>query len=95
MKKSKGDYTMTDARRITRKTAHPGKILKQHHFLRSMLPISAFSALIGLNESVVTGLMNEQLSMTPEIAEALSIALKTTPELWMNLQKLHDETPHA
>ena len=87
-------------RNIQRKVrpTHPGAIL------RNMLPEMAadgsdeFASLtqkelakrLGVSSRAVNELIHERRSMTADMAIRLSRVFKTTPDIWMNLQKAVD-----
>lgn len=45
---------------------------------------------IGVARKTVSKLVNEHSGVSPEMSVLLSIALGTTPEFWLNLQKDYD-----
>jgi len=45
---------------------------------------------LGVSPRVITDLIHERRSMTADMAIRLSRVFKTTPDIWMNLQKAVD-----
>jgi addiction module HigA family antidote len=50
----------------------------------------ALAKRLGVSQRAVTELMRERRSMTADMAIRLSRVFKTTPDIWMNLQKAVD-----
>jgi len=73
-----------------RPPAHPGGILKRMHLEPLSLTTSDLADAIGVSRKTISKLINERGSVTPEMALRLSIAFKTTPQLWLNLQQNYD-----
>jgi len=72
------------------KNPHPGEILKQE-FLDE-LGISAYRLAkeIEVSEASLSQIINGKRSMSVDLAIRLGIYFKTSPELWINLQRSHD-----
>jgi addiction module HigA family antidote len=45
---------------------------------------------LGVSRKTISKLINERGAVTPEMALRFSIAFKTTPQLWLNLQQNYD-----
>lgn len=73
-----------------RTPSHPGGILKRLYLEPLKLTIVDLANALGVSRKSVSKLVNERGSVTPEMAMRLSIALQTTPQLWMNLQRNYD-----
>ncbi|GGP20180.1 HigA family addiction module antitoxin [Silvimonas iriomotensis] len=69
---------------------HPGEVLKAMWLDPSGISISELAARIGQSRTIMSRIVNGHASVTPEMAMRLSIALGTTPQVWMNLQNAHD-----
>jgi len=69
---------------------HPGGILKRLYLTPMKITGSDLSRQIGVSKKTVSKLVNERGSITPDMALRLSHAFKTTPDLWLNLQKKFD-----
>ena len=69
--------------------AHPGTFLRDE---LEALGASArqFARHLGVPPNAVTGIMNEERSISAQMAIRLGQAFGTTPEYWMNLQAIYD-----
>ncbi len=76
--------------KANRAPTHPGGILKRLYLEPLNLSVIDFAGAIGVSRKTVSKLVNERGAVTPEMALRLSIAFKTTPQLWLNLQQNHD-----
>lgn len=87
-------------RNIKRKVrpTHPGTILRNMLAELAADANDSFSSLtqkelakrLGVSRRMVNELMNEHRDMTADMAIRLSRVFKTTPDIWMNLQKAVD-----
>ncbi|MGH8500756.1 MAG: HigA family addiction module antitoxin, partial [Methylococcales bacterium] len=68
---------------------HPGEILKGE-LTELGLSANAFAKALGVPANRITAILNEQRSITADIALRLSRFFGTTPEFWMSLQASHD-----
>lgn len=75
---------------MQRKPAHPGRIIKNMHLKPLSLTITALADILGVSRKTLSDIVNERKPVTPDMALRLSRAFKTTPDLWLNLQKKHD-----
>ena len=73
-----------------RPPTHPGGILRRHYIEPLSLTISELANTLGVSRKTLSKIVNENGSITPDMALRLSRALKTTPELWLNLQQNYD-----
>ena len=73
-----------------RKPTHPGEILLLEFLEPMRLSQVELAHRMGVPIQRVNTLVNGKRDVTAETAILLSRALKTTPELWMNLQDAHD-----
>lgn len=73
-----------------RKPSHPGKVLKNLYLVPLSLTITEISTRIGVSRKALSKIVNEQKSVTPEMAIRLSKFFETTPDMWLNLQKNYD-----
>ena len=69
-----------------RRPTHPGGILKRHYIEPLNLTISEVAQDLGVSRKAVSKIVNENGSVTPDMALRLAKAFDTTPELWLNLQ---------
>jgi len=71
---------------MKRKPTSPGEILNED-FLKPMgLTQKHLADHIGCDVKVINRLVNEQCSLTAEIAIRLAAAFSTTPDFWLNAQ---------
>ena len=77
---------------MTRKRAptHPGGILRRHHLEPLGLTISRAAGALGVSRKTLSKIVNERGAVTPDMALRLSRAFRTSPDLWMNLQRDYD-----
>lgn len=71
-------------------TAHPGEILRRLYLEPLGLSVLGLSQALGVSRKTVSKLVNGRGRLTAEMALRLSIALRTTPQLWLNLQQNHE-----
>jgi len=73
-----------------RPPTHPGGILKRHYLEPLSLAISQAAAALRASRKTVSKIVNERGDITPDMALRLAKAFRTTPELWLNLQRNYD-----
>jgi antitoxin HigA-1 len=73
-----------------RAPSHPGGILKRLYLQPLNLTLVDLAKALKVSRKTVSKLVNERGAVTPEMALRLSAAMKTTPELWLNLQQNFD-----
>lgn len=73
-----------------RMPTHPGGILKRQYMEPLGLTVSDLAAKLGVSRKTVSKILNEGGDITPDMALRLSMAFRTTPELWINLQRNYD-----
>jgi len=54
------------------------------------MTVSGLAGVLGLSRKTLSEIVNEHASITPDMALRLSKAFKTTPELWLNMQRNYD-----
>jgi HTH-type transcriptional regulator/antitoxin HigA len=72
-------------RRIPAESFHPGEFLKDELDARNWSQIE-FSEIIGKDSRLVYEIVNGKRSITPETAILFAEALRTSPDVWMNLE---------
>lgn len=69
---------------------HPGEILTELYIepLREQqgLTITDLAKALDVKRQTLSELMHQKSGISPQMAVRLSVVLRTTPELWMNLQ---------
>ncbi|MCM0590532.1 MAG: HigA family addiction module antitoxin [Gloeotrichia echinulata IR180] len=73
-----------------RQPRHPGGLIKRQYLEPLNITITELSDILGVSRKTMSEIVNEQASITPNMALRLATALQTTPELWLNLQKKYD-----
>ncbi len=70
--------------------SHPGEILKELFLDDLGISITTFSNAIDVSRKTVSAIINQHKRVTPEMALRFSTALKTSVDLWLNLQNNFD-----
>jgi addiction module HigA family antidote len=70
---------------------HPGEILSDELETLS-LTTNQLAEAIGVDNSIIVDLVNEEQPITDDIARRLSKYFNTTNYFWLNLQKAYDES---
>jgi len=75
---------------------HPGRVLFHNYLEPLNISVTKMAEILGVSRKTLSNIINAHKSVTPEMSLRLSRALKTTPELWLNLQKNYDlwQTAH-
>ncbi|WP_193197657.1 HigA family addiction module antitoxin [Nostoc sp. MG11] len=73
-----------------RKPRHPSGLIKRQYLEPLNITITDFADIIRVSRKTMSEIVNERASITPDMALRLSVALQTTPELWLNLQQKYD-----
>ena len=81
---------MFDRSKKTRPPLHPGRILRAHYLEPLDLTVTALAEHLGVSRKTLSKVVNERGSITPDMAQRLSRAFNTGPELWLNLQQARD-----
>lgn len=77
-------------KKMSRPPVHPGKIIKEDYLVPLSITIKDMAATLGVSRKTLSKIINERGAITPDMALRLSRAFKTTPDLWLNLQKNYD-----
>lgn len=72
------------------KLIHPGEILVTEYFEPLEISQREFAEHLGISLQSVNQLVNGKRNVTPKMAWLLSMALGTTPEVWMEYQMDYD-----
>jgi addiction module HigA family antidote len=73
-----------------REPTHPGNIIKRHYIEPLSITIKDLADILGVSRKTISKIVNERGAITSDMALRLSRAFKTTPELWLNLQRNYD-----
>lgn len=69
-----------------------GQMLVEGYLEPMGISQSAFARHIGVDPCVISGLVVGRRGLTMDMAFKFAAALNTTPQMWMNIQMLHDLT---
>ena len=75
---------------MKRKPTTPGEILYEEFLLPLDLTQKELAEHINCDYKVINRIVNEQTSVTPEMAIRLALAFDTTPDFWLNAQMMFD-----
>lgn len=70
--------------------AHPGEVLKGLYLEPLGISITEAATKLGISRKTLSQVVNGRAGISAEMAVRLSKALKTTPELWLNMQQSYD-----
>ena len=73
-----------------RPPTHPGRILREDYLEPLSLSVTKLAAYLDVSRKTVSKIVNERGTVTPDMALRLSRTFRTTPALWLNLQKEYD-----
>jgi len=68
----------------------PGEVIEEEWLKPTGMSQSALANKIGVHVQVVNGIVRGRRAVTATTAVRLSIALRTSPQFWMNLQSAVD-----
>lgn len=74
------------ANEMTRKPIHPGRFLREEFLEPYGIVQSDFAEALQLNRVTISKILNERQRITPDVAIRLGKCLKTTPDVWINMQ---------
>lgn len=77
-------------KRRKRAPTHPGGILKRQYLEPLSVSMSELARVLGVTRKTVRRIVNEQGSVSADMALRLSRAFNTSAELWLNLQRNYD-----
>lgn len=69
---------------------HPGEVVRDTLIEGSNITITAAAEILDVSRASLSKLVNCRGGISPEMAVRLSIALKTSSEMWLNLQANYD-----
>lgn len=71
-------------------TSTPGEILKEEYMVPNGLSAVRLAKLLGIDESMMSRVINGKVNVSSEMALRLGKVLGTTAMFWMNLQADHN-----
>ena len=75
---------------MKRKPTSPGEILREEFLIPLGLTQKRLAEHIGCDFKVINRIVNEKAQLTPKLAIKLAAAFNTTPDFWLNAQKMVD-----
>jgi addiction module HigA family antidote len=75
---------------MKRKPTTPGEILSEEFLKPLGLTQKELAEHLGCDYKVINRIVNEKVSVTPEMALKLAAAFETTPDFWLNAQMAVD-----
>ena len=76
--------------KMTRQPTHPGDIIRFDYLDPLALKVTDLAERLGVSRKTISTIINRRAGVTPDMALRLSQAFKTSPELWLNLQRTYD-----
>src|SRR6266542_3771485 len=73
-----------------RRPSAPGGILRRLYLEPLKLTLVDLATALGVSRKTISKLVNGKGRITPQLALRLSIAFRTSPQLWLNLQQNYD-----
>ncbi|MFN7098515.1 MAG: HigA family addiction module antitoxin [Gammaproteobacteria bacterium] len=75
---------------MIKQPVHPGKIVREVCLIATGLTVTQAAKKLGVDRTTFSRLINGHAGISAEMAMRLSLALNTSPTLWMNLQRDYD-----
>jgi antitoxin HigA-1 len=75
---------------MQRKPTSPGEILVEEFLIPLKISQKELAKHLNCDYKVINRIVNEQTSVTPEMAIKLAAAFNTTPDFWLNAQMAVD-----
>ncbi|MBI4610706.1 MAG: HigA family addiction module antidote protein [Candidatus Rokubacteria bacterium] len=75
---------------MKRKPTAPGEILREEFLIPLKLTQKRLADHIGCDFKVINRIVNQRAQVTPRLAIKLAAAFSTTPDFWLNAQKMVD-----
>ena len=75
---------------VHRRPTTPGEMLKEEFLVPLGLTLTDFAKRIGVGRVRLSEIINGKRGVSPDTAVRLGRALKTSPQLWLNLQQAVD-----
>lgn len=69
---------------------HPGKIVKRALIEGTGMSVTEVAKALGVGRVTLSKILNGKSGISPEMAVRLSIALNTSSEMWINMQRMYD-----
>lgn len=75
---------------MIRRPSHPGEILRGLYMEPLGLSVTKLAASLGISRKTLSKVVNGHGSVTPDMALRLAVVFRSSPEVWLNLQKKID-----
>jgi addiction module HigA family antidote len=75
---------------MRRKPTSPAEILLEEFLIPLNISQKELAEHLHCDDEVINRIVNEQISVTPEMATKLAAAFNTTPDFWLNAQMAVD-----
>jgi antitoxin HigA-1 len=75
---------------MIKKPLHPGEIVREVCIEGTGFTVTEVAKKLGIDRTTFSRLINGHMGISAEMAVRLSIALNSSPTLWMNLQRDYD-----
>ena len=72
---------------MNRRPTHPGTVLLEDVIKPLHLTITDAAQMLGVTRKTLSELVNERISLSPEMAIRIGKATNTSAESWLNMQK--------
>jgi antitoxin HigA-1 len=69
---------------------HPGEVLREEFLIPLNISAGSLAKICGVPRTRIERLASEETGVTADTALRLGKALKTSPQLWLNLQNVYD-----
>ncbi len=69
---------------------HPGEVIKEEILKPLGLSVAETAQHLGVNQEILSQVLNEHCALTPEIAYRLSLLFKPSSESWLRQQAAYD-----
>ena len=77
-------------RKRKRPPSHPGRILRELYLEAFSVTVTALAERLNVSRKTLSKILNERGSISVDMALRLSRAFKTSPQVWLNLQRNYD-----
>ena len=68
--------------------AHPGEVLRE--YFPDGMTVGEAATRLGITRQALSAILNGRAGISADMALRLSVALGTTPEMWLSMQAAHD-----
>lgn len=76
--------------KTNRRPTHPGAILREDTLPDINLSVDELADILGISREILSGILNESLPVTADVAHRLGRAFGMSPDIWMRMQQAVD-----